>query len=167
MNRASYLNSNQFDELMVLSAFASGCASIAKNTKDAQWCKWLKTADTFATKVIDERVQCLDANSREGVQKRVLKSDVIVVQSSLVCVKENQKQTITLDWDDFMDILAMAQWTCCRCEQGAKVAECPYKKMLLRLGVPVARENPADGECPYRWENEIRWINPDGKEIKP
>lgn len=141
------------------------CGSIAKDADDPQWRKWLKCADSLITKVIESRVFHLDKHTRDGLEKRVNKTEVVIVEKSLICVLENQKRTITLDWDDFMDVLEMAEWTCCRCSQGSKVKNCKFKKILLKLGVPVARENPAKGECPYRWDNGIRWIGPDGKEL--
>lgn len=167
MNKDPYLSSNQFDDLICLQEFAKGCGSIAKSCIDPQWRKWLKCADSLITKVIESRVQHLDQNTRDGLEKRVSKTDVVVVEKSLVCVLEHQKRTITLDWDDFMDVLEMAQWTCCRCPQGSKVKSCKFKKILLKSGIPVARENPQKGECPYRWDNEIHWFDPDGKEVKP
>ncbi len=166
MKRCNYLNSAEFDELLALQAFANHCGQIAKNCADPQWRKWLKTADSFITKVIEDRVLAMDRDQRKGLERRVYHSDVLVVQKNLVCLNENTKQQITLDWEDFMDILDLSMNACYGCPQGESVKSCKFKDIFLKLGLPVTRENPADGECPYRFDNEMRWIDPEGKEIK-
>lgn len=167
MKRCNYLNSAEFDELLALQAFANHCGQIAKNCDDPQWRKWLKSADSLVTKIIQSRVDAMDPNQYAGLKRRVLHSDVLVVQKNLVCIKENSKQQITLDWEDFMDILDLAMNACYGCKQNEYVNSCKFKEIFLKLGVPVARENPANGECPYRSDNEMRWIDPEGKELKP
>lgn len=51
---------------------------------------------------------------------------------------------------------------CYACPQGDVVKDCPRRKMFHRLGLQVhaLRENPAPGECEFRYENEQRAVTP-------
>lgn len=165
MKRGNYLNSVEFEEILILASLASHCGDIAKKCTDAQWRRWLKTADTYATKVIEERVLAMDRNQRKGLKRRAEHSRAVVIPKSLIDISHKEGKKIILDIDDFWDIIDLSLNSCYLCGQGDKVKGCKFKALFLRLGVPVAREDVEVGECPYRNDNEIRCVNPDGKEI--
>lgn len=155
MKRSTYLNQSEFDELLVLQAYANHCGSVAEKCTDPIWRKWLKTADTFVTKVIENRVVELDKRARESLKRRVYHSDVLVVQSNLVHIKENSKQTITLDVKDLETVLDLAANQCCKCPKQMKT--CTFADMMLRIGVAVVNDDPKNGECPYK-SMDPKWI---------
>ncbi len=64
MKQAPYMASTELKQLMWLSANVQMLESILQDptTKDKDWRKWLKTAASYTSKVINARVEALDGS---------------------------------------------------------------------------------------------------------
>lgn len=164
MKRAPYCNKEEFSQVVYLHAAYSLINDIADNTQDKEWHKKLATSGTLLLKVYNDRLDCLDPIGREKVDSRANHTYVRVVSSDEKALErlKQEKETITMEFDDFLNIVEFANWSCLKCSQGEYVQKCPFRKLLHKYNLPVARMNPNPGECEFRWDNDIRSMAPEG-----
>lgn len=171
MKQAPYMANTELQQLMWLSAFEQALENILadKSTVDKEWRKWLKLAGTYTAKVIDARVEALDKLEQVKLERRVKKLGIKVYSYDDARVdKDDQGRTFAISQEDFLELVAAVALHCYACPQGEVVKECPRRKLFHRLGLSchAYRENPAPGECEFRYENEQRLITPQFVELK-
>lgn len=171
MKRAPYANAQEMGEIMIFSAFQTQVNCMADLCQDKKWRKKLKTINTYAVHIIDERLGCMDSKELISLQRRCKHTFVKVLTSDQYKRLNNslgvlQDETYTLERDDYFDLLEQASLNCMHCSQGGKVKGCKFRALLHKLSTPVIRDNPAEGECEFRLDNEIKWIAPDGERLE-
>ena len=118
----------------------------------------MRSAATNCQKLLEERLFCLDKDQLQTVQRRHNHNKMVYVTSDdkryVPTDKENPQELVTVSIDDLYTVIDHAFESCHLCTQGIKVEECRYRKLYHRLGVPVARDNPADGQCEFMWEEK-------------
>ena len=136
-------------KLAILSGELDACVSETKNKK---WHKKLACANTMLWSVIQERIAMTDPKQAKSIVRRKNHSDIISFTSDekrLPKNKNNMPESVTLAYEDFIDIIDLANNSCVACKQGPCVDSCFYKKVFLRCGVPILRPDAKEGECPY------------------
>lgn len=171
MKRAPYANAQEMGEIMIFSAFQMQINCMVDLCQDKKWRKKLKTINTYATHIIGERRGCMSKEGKESLDRRCTHTFVKVLTSDQYKMLDNslgvlQDETYVLERDDYFDLLEQASLNCMHCSQGEKVKPCKFRALLHKLSAPVVRDNPAEGECEFRLDNEIKWIAPDGERLE-
>lgn len=163
MKRSTYMSKDEMIDWIKVGVLASEADAIAARTPEADWRKKLKTAATMCSNIITERLRALDRNQLKSVVRRKEHSSLRLYTSDQLKVdteRERLEPNITLETEDYYDILDMALLSCMKCAQGEVVTDCRMREIYHRLGVPIARENPKVGECEFRADNEVKSITP-------
>lgn len=164
MKKAPYCNKQEILELVMLSHFGVEMKLVADNCEVVEWRRKLKCSATYLRKMIVERLKCMDKEQLKALDRRSSHTIIRIMTSDEKRLDPNMNEisdkTATLHIEDFFDLVDMATFSCYLCKQGELVPECKHRKLLHRLGVPVARENPAAGECEYRADNEVKVVDP-------
>lgn len=158
MKKERYMSKNEMLDAMKVGTFSGELEAIADRTPETEWRKRLRSAATNCQKVLEERLLCLDKDQLQTVQRRHNHNKMVYVTSDdkryAPTDKEDPQELVTVSIDDLYTIIDHAFESCHLCTQGIKVEECRYRKLYHRLGVPVARDNPADGQCEFMWEEK-------------
>ena len=165
MKQAPYMASTELKQLMWLSAIVQALENVLSDpaTTNKDWRKWLKTAASYTSKVIDARLEALDDMEKKKVSRRATSIGIKVYSYDDARVdKDDDGRKYTISQEDFLDLVDAASLNCYACPQGKVVKECPRRKMFHRLGLSchALRDNPAPGECEFRYENEQRAVTP-------
>lgn len=167
MKRDSYMSKNELTDFMKIGVLAGEAAAIAERTPVAEWRRKLKCVSTYCEKIITERLMSLDRRQLESVKRRKDHTEIMLLTSDQNRVERHSgEKEITISTEDLYDLLDLAMLSCMKCPQGDCVKECHFRDVFHRLGVPPSRTNPADGECEFRYNNEILCVTPQYKEIK-
>ena len=169
MKKAAYCNKDEFLQVIYLHTAYTLTNFVADNTQDKEWHRKLATAATLLLKTYNERMDCLDPIQRGKVDSRANHSYVRVLSSDEKAIEQLQQETetITLEFEDFLDIVEFSNWSCLKCSQGEHVQKCPFRRLLHKYNLPAARMDPKPGECEFRWDNEIRSMAPEGMPTLP
>lgn len=158
MKKERYMSKNEMLDAMKVGTFSGELEAIANRTPESEWRKRLRSAATNCQKVLEERLFCLDKDQLQTVQRRHNHNKMVYVTSDdkryVPADKENPQELVTVSIDDLYTVIDNAFESCHLCTQGIKVEECRYSKLYHRLGVPVARDNPAAGQCEFMWEEK-------------
>lgn len=171
MKESRYMASTELNQLMWLSAAVQALEKILKDdsTQNKSWRRWLSMAKTYTHKVINDRMSKLDPVEEVKVVRRIEKTAIKVAHyDDFRYDRSDSERLVTISQSDFLDLVDGASLNCYACPQGDVVKDCPRRKMFHRLGLQVhaLRENPAPGECEFRYENEQRAVTPQYKAIK-
>lgn len=169
MNHAKHMATNQLNEYMWLSAVRQIYEKILKTTTDKKWRQKIKTADTYMKGIIDERWDDLDPLEQKKTYRRIEQIRIKVYSYDDARVdREDYNRTLTIGMDDFLDLCDAAFLNCMGCPQGEVVKDCPRRKMYHRLGLAVhkLRENPSEGQCEFRMNDERYAVSPQYKMIQ-
>lgn len=169
MKKSPYMAQAEMQEFMWLSAMIQMCERILETTQEKEWRRRIKTINTLTNKVVEERIASFDPKELAKVQRRIKQLGIKVYSYDDAKVDHSDHgRQYTLSMDDFLDLLDGCTLNCQGCPQGDVVKECPRRLMFHRLGLQVhaLRENPAPGECEFRYENEVYAISPQYKRIE-
>lgn len=163
MDHAKHMATNQLNEYMWLSAVRQIFERILKTTKDKNWRKKIKTADTYMDKIIMERWNDLDPLEQKKVWRRIqsIKIKVYAYDDARVD-RDDFDREMTIQQQDFFDLCDAAFLNCMACPQGELVKGCKRREMYHRLGLAVhgARENPEPGQCEFRFDDKQYAVTP-------
>lgn len=168
MKQAPYMASTELKQLMWLSAIVQALENILSDptTTNKDWRKWLKTAASYTSKVIDARLEVLDDVEQKKVHRRATSIGIKIYSYDDARVdKDDDGRKYTISQEDFLDLVDAASLNCYACPQGKVVKDCPRRKMFHRLGLSchALRENPKSGECEFRHNNEQIAVTPQYK----
>ena len=145
MKKERYMSKNEMLDAMKVGTFSGELEAIANRTPESEWRKRLRSAATNCQKVLEERLFCLDKDQLQTVQRRHNHNKMVYVTSDdkryVPTDKENPQELVTVSIDDLYTVIDHAFESC-------------HRKLYHRLGVPVARDNPADGQCEFMWEEK-------------
>jgi len=172
LNLKKYLTGNdKFEMLMIMGSateigyYADDTKKHAKTEQERRWAKWLKTAETFMNKVIDERLMTLDPMELKDMVYRREVSDIRVVPHDAKRVVKAMagREYASVPRDDLLLICELAMIGCHNCPQGEYVKRCEYRAALHACGVPIdPSESCGKGRCEFRSEEGIHIILPQG-----
>ena len=143
MKESRYMASTELNQLMWLSASVQALEKILKDasTQNKSWRRWLSMAKTYTHKVINDRMSKLDPVEEVKVVRRIEKTAIKVAHyDDFRYDRSDSERLVTISQSDFLD--------------------------LVDLQVHALRENPAPGECEFRYENEQRAVTPQYKALK-
>lgn len=171
MKESPYMASSELNQLMWLSAGIQALGIILEDasTVNKAWRRWLKTGQSYMRKVVNERMEKLDEVEKVKVVRRIHQTAIKVAHYDDFRVdKSDINRKVTISSEDFLDLVDAASLNCYGCPQGDVVKNCPRRLMFHRLGLQVhaLRENPAPGECEFRYDNEQLAVTPQYKALK-
>lgn len=171
MKESPYMASSEMNQLMWLSAAIQALGIILEDqtTVNKSWRRWLKTAQDNMQKVVDDRMDKLSDLEEPKVVRRIKQTQIKVAHYDDFRVdKSDLNRKVTISSEDFLDLVDGASLNCYGCPQGDVVKNCPRRLMFHRLGLQVhaLRENPAPGECEFRYDNEQLAVTPQYKALK-
>jgi len=153
----------EMQQLMWLSAFVQAFDKMIPTTEVPEWLRRLKTMKTFAKKLIEERMGCLDPVEEKKVLRRSQHTGIKVYSYDDARVdKDDYGRKVTVDLEAMLTIADAALLECFSCPQGDVVKECQFRKAFHALGLQcgAARENPAPGQCEFRYDDSVKYVNP-------
>lgn len=164
LRETAYMTSDELIQWMKLACLCGELDVCAKETQNGRWRSWLKCGYGLVWKVVMARINMVDPKQIKSIMRRKEHSDIKMITSDekrFPTHKETQ-EFVTVAYDDLLDLADLALNSCAACPQGECVQNCFYKKVFLRLGLPVCRDNPAEGECPYNWRavGEVSQVQP-------
>lgn len=168
MKHAPYMASAETREYMWLSAVVQMMDKLLETTQDKNWRRKFKTIQTMTSNVIAERWQDIDELEKSKLTRRIKSVGIKVYHYDDARVDSSDTARIkTIDQEDFFELCDAALLNCYGCSQGDLVKDCPRRKLFHRLGLQVfaLRENPASGECEFRYENSVRLVTPQYKAV--
>lgn len=154
MKRQSYCGQQELMDVLKMGVFTSECEAIAARTPEKDWHQKLKTIQTYTMRIFDERLAALDPKAKATVLRRYQHTAIKFYTSDQDRTRRKDdgkpEQEFTISHSDFFDVLDLAAMNCKCCPQGKDCLEqCYYREVYHRLGVPVSRDNPAEGECEF------------------
>lgn len=153
MKRQAYCGSEELLDVLKMGVFASECEAIAERTPEKDWRQNLRTMQTYAMRIFDERLAALDAKAKATLLRRYKHTSIKFFTSDQNRIKSKDdgkpEEEVTIAHSDLFDLLDLCAYNCKACPQGACREECYYRELYHRLGVPVSRDNPQDGECEF------------------
>lgn len=164
LRETPYMKSDELIQWMKLACLCGELEACAKATVKGKWRAWMKCAYGLIWKVVLERMSLVEPKAMKSIMRRKEHSKIKMITSDeerFPSRKETQ-EFVTVAYDDLLDLADLAMNSCAACPQGECVKDCFYKKVLLRLALPVCRDNPAEGECPYNWRKvgDVEQIKP-------
>lgn len=169
MNDNSYMNAGQLVEFIKVGMLAGELDKIAADTKKAAktaqvkgWAQRIKSAATNLSKVIDERLRCLEPKQLDSVERRFNNSMLTIDARDKKRFDGEEELTVTLKSDDFVMLAEMGLMGCGGCPQGKYVKDCQYRALFHRIGIPIARENVQDGQCEFMTRDVPKVCMPNG-----
>lgn len=169
MKKAPYMASAEMQQLMWLSAMVQMVERITETTKERDWLDKLKNIETLTNELIGERLLLLDEKEKKKVERRATHLAIKVYGYDDVRVdKSDHDRSVTVKFEDLITLADAALLECFSCPQGDFVKDCQYRKAFHSLGLTcgVARENPAKGECEWRFDNEQKNVTPQYERVK-
>lgn len=163
MKKAPYMASAEMQQLMWLSAMVQMVERITETTKERDWLDKLKDIETLTNELIGERLLLLDEKEKKKVERRATHLAIKVYGYDDVRVdKSDHDRSVTVKFEDLLTLADAALLECYSCPQGDCVKNCQYRIAFHSLGLNcgAARENPADGECEFRFNNEQKHVTP-------
>jgi hypothetical protein len=140
-----------------MGVFASECEDIAKRTPDKEWHRRLKTIQTLSMKIFDERLEAVEPKQKESVLRRYKHTSIKFFtsdQNRIKCKDDGKpEEEVNIAHSDLFDLLDLCAYNCKACPQGDCREQCYYRELYHRLGVPVSREEPKDGECEFGYNS--------------
>lgn len=170
MRETTYMSSNALLEFLKvgilageLDIIAAETKKTAKSQKEKRWAKDMRMSATLLQKITDERVAVLDPEQLKSVARRNKNSKMVMETTHNLRTGNGRiDERITIDYDDLACIGELALLACHACPQGKYVKDCQYRKMYHRLGIPVGREEVAEGECEFMTCNQPKILLPQG-----
>lgn len=170
MKASNYMSSTALVEFLKMGILASELAVIAANTKktakskmEKEWARKMRISATMMENVITERLTVLDQKERDSVERRNKHTQMLMESTDKIRISKNDKSTqITVSSNDLMLIAELALIGCGACPQGKYVKDCPYRAMMHRIGIPIAREDAQDGQCEFMVRDEPKVCMPNG-----
>lgn len=170
MKRTPYMSTAEMIDWIKIGVLAGESRAIASRTPEKDWQRKLKCVATYCEKITKERLACLDAKQLRSVSRRNSHSTMKLYTSDECRIDERQDgvpyEAATVSIDDLQTLTELAFCSCQSCPQGACVGGCEYRNVMHRLGIPVARDNPKDGECEFRTDNKMRIVRPQDYELE-
>lgn len=163
MKQSPYMASNEFQELMWCSAMVQMLERCIDTTQDKKWVQKFKTAKTYISGIIDERLKYLNDNEKPKVGRRARNTGIkVYAYDDHKVDKADFHRTYTIDSEDFFDLCDAAFLNCYACPQGECVENCQRRALYHRIGLSVhaGRDNPKPGECEFRHNNEQYAVTP-------
>lgn len=168
MKHAPYMASAETREYMWLSAVVQMMDKLLETTQDKNWRRKFKTIQTMTSNVVAERWKDIDELEKSKLARRIKSIGIKVYSYDDARVDSSDDVRVkTISQEDFLDLCDSALLNCYGCGQGDVVKECPRRKLFHRIGMQVyaSRENPAPGECEFRYENSVRLVTPQYKAV--
>lgn len=168
MKHAPYMAAAETKEYMWLSAIVQMMDRLLETTKDKNWRRKFKTMQTMTSNIIEERWSDLEEIEKPKLARRIKTVGIKVYNYDDARVDSSDTaRTKTISQDDFLELCDSSLLNCYGCSQGDLVKECPRRKLFHRIGLQVyaLRENPAPGECEFRYENSVRLVTPQYKAV--
>lgn len=167
-----FVNKRTIEQMVLISAMGRQCEKFATNCPEKDWTKKFKTVSSYMKSILRQKYDSIQRSDKAALLRRAEHTVVKFMTSDEYKMPKNQQgaaeEKIVLTVDDYYDLMELACQHCLLCSQGENVKKCKWRKMWHKHGTPVARENPKAGECEYRWDNEIRFVDPHTlKELKP
>lgn len=148
-----YMKTDELIMWMKLCVLCGELEACAKATQNKKWRSWLNPAKGLVWKVVMERINMLDPKQAKSIARRREHSEIKLYTSDELRLPKNQgndvQDYVTVAYEDLLDVVDLANNSCCACPQGECVKDCYYRKVFHRISVPVLRDNPKDGECEF------------------
>ena len=165
MNRNPYLTTAEIQQLVLISGICKSLPHVVEQTKDKSWNRKMKTCVTYLEGILRERIGMVPSKDAIAIARRAERTVVRFFTSDQLKTDKREgfssdDKTVTMDYEDAMDFYEMALQGCLCCKQGDCVKNCKWRKLYHKHGFPVGRENPNEGECEFRWDNEVRAVDP-------
>lgn len=170
MKKEPYMSKNELLDWLKMGVLAGEAESIANRTPVPEWRKKLKCIATYARKIVNERIAVVEKKQLPALSRRQKHSTLMLYTSDQIRLNEDNigkpETSITLATDDAYDLVDFALLSCAKCPQGGVVAGCKMRDVYHRIGVEPMRTNPAEGECEFKLDNEIRCITPQYERVR-
>lgn len=169
MKHTRYMAKNEMMEYVRLASMLGFLDSLLETTEDKDWRRRIKTASTLLTKIIDERWVDMEKMEQNKAARRIKTLGVKVYSyDDYKADSDDEGRKVTITQDDFFDLVDASWLNCYGCPQGELVKNCPRRKLFHRLGLQVhqSRQNPAEGECEWRYNNEQYAVTPQYRAIE-
>lgn len=178
MKEAKYINAKELQEWLKLGVCAGELEAIAKNTKEhaktrkeKEWGKKLACACTYARNVLNERLEKVEGEQLWAVKRRHDNTVMRMYTSDQIRLEESVRpanvpyEAVTIGINDLQVLAELAFCACQNCPQQGAVEHCEYRKVMHRLGIPVARMEVVKGQCEFRVDDEQKPFPPQEFEI--
>lgn len=169
MKREKYMSKPELMNFLKILSLAGEVDAALKNCTEKDWVRKLKTTLTYIDNITAERLDALDPQQVDTIERRIDHNKVIFNTSDKYRIAKKDfgkpEEEITVNTEDLYDVIDMALLSCMKCPQGDVCKTCNIRKIFHTWGVPVARTNPKDGECEFRTDNEIKCVTPQGQKI--
>lgn len=169
MKRERYMSKAELLNFLKLLALAGEAEEALKYCDDKNWRRKLKTTITYIDNITAERLALLDDAQKATIERRIKHNKVVFYTSDQR--RMNQKndgkpeEEVTISTDDLFDLVDMSMLSCMKCSQGDLCKTCEIRKMYHTLGVIPIRTNPAEGECEFRADNEVKAVTPQHRKM--
>lgn len=168
MKKSTYMSMAELQQYMWLSAFIQATEKIIDNTTEPSWLWRLRTIRTHLRKLIDERAEAMEPAEQQKVMRRAKNMGIKVYHYDDARVdRDDIGRKVTVGLEDLLTLADAALLECYSCPQGDVVKDCQFRKAFHRLGLQcgASRENPAPGECEFRFDDTIKHVNPQYQRI--
>lgn len=153
MKRSPYCSSSELWDVLKMGVFTSECEAIAARTPEKDWRQKLKTMQTYSMRIFDERLAALDPKQKAAMLRRYKHTAIKFYSSDVDRIKRKDDgkpgEEVLVAHSDLFDLLDLCAYNCMACPQGDCREQCYYRELYHRLGVPVNRDEPKDGECEF------------------
>ena len=171
MKKAPYLNGDELGEVMILSALAQQLEEMVPFCVVPEWRRKLKCIVTYLDNLFHARISYLDNKQLQSVMRRCQHTIVKIHTTDQHKFMDNdrgilQDKTATIPIDDFFDLGDAAMLNCLHCPQGECVKDCKMRDLYHRLSFMPQRVDVQEGQCEYRYDDEIRWVDSDGHRME-
>lgn len=160
MMAARYLNRDDKTAAVTIGGVAAYLEQRAEKERQLgrkERAKYLKMATAWASKALQDYVQPLADEQARLVIREAQRSIVGVYTPSEAAARRRQVDTtMTVLVEDLYDLaVAVQEEACYKCTKtGRERAECPARRVMLALDIPVYDDKAPEGECPYRCPGE-------------
>ncbi len=140
-------------DVLKMGVFTSECEAIAARTPEKDWRQKLRTIQTYTMRIFEERLAALDPKQRATMLRRYKHCAIKFYTSDenrIKCKDDGKPEShVNIAHSDLFDLLDLCAHNCMACPQGKCLEQCYYRELYHRLGVPVNKDNPAEGECEF------------------
>ena len=166
MKKLPYMSKDELINWLKVGVLAGEAARIAALTPDKSWKQKLKTIATYAENITNERLKLLDKNQTISVARRRNHTKMLMLTTDEDRMFKLPTAFVKIEEEDYLDILELAFCSCQSCEQGMCVRDCKYRKILHKLGAPVARNDVNKMQCEFRTNDIQILIRPHDFELQ-
>lgn len=169
MKHARYMSKPELMNLLKLCALAGEVEAAIQHCDDKNWIRKLKTTITYIDNIVAERIAELDPAQAVTVERRMQHNKVVFYTSDQRRLNQKNdgkpEEEVTISTDDLFDLVDISMLSCMKCSQGDLCKTCEIRKMYHTLGVIPIRTNPAEGECEFRADNEVKSVTPQHRKM--